>query len=224
MVATASLLNLHLWLPRDVRLLVHTHLNILDRALVLCAHGMKWMWLLRKGGKPNNYEIMLLRTLNVKQKHYFSYARIGALASKRQLEWLRNNNHFPLNELSLHAAAIADNVDSVVWLVSLMRTRSLITRIGNTPLLLGMGILGANKTLRAYITTHDQIDPSMLYQFIQYKLTTSLHVVIDVMNARGEKLTHDVYCACIAYADFYGPQTFDIVKQLPHADTTAFAT
>lgn len=216
MVATASLLNLHRWLPRDVRLLVFNYLNILDRALVLCAHGLKWMWLLRNGEELNNYEFMLLRTLNVKQKHYFSYARIGALASKRQLEWLHNNNHFPLNELSLHAAAIADNVDNAVWFISHLRTRSLLTRIGHTPILLGMGMLGANKTLHALITTYDQIDPSMLYQFILYKLTASLQVVIDVMNARSEKLTHNVYCACCAYADFYGPQTFDIVKQLPH--------
>lgn len=109
-LATASLLNLHTWAPRDIRRLIMQYMNPLDRAFILCAHGLKWMYILARG-TPVPW---MMFYGNVKRKHMCKHDMIGRYASLAQLQWLCENG-FKLSDIVLQQIVIRDDVALWQW-------------------------------------------------------------------------------------------------------------
>jgi hypothetical protein len=138
-----SLLNMHTWAPRDIRKLIITYLDTMSRAMVLAAHGLRWMWLIQNAcaGYESTWSINWMpdqmlpslhdcRTNKGVRKHKYMIKH----ASLEQLEWLCSENAFvPSRDMVGYACLHSTN--TAQWLCIQTKTNWDDITINNTHML-----------------------------------------------------------------------------------------
>jgi hypothetical protein len=122
-----SLLCMHTWAPRDIRKLIITYLDTMSRAMVLCAHNMRWMWLIQNASDidsqwdlrwmPDEMPPSPYMTNKGVRKHKYMIEH----ASLEQLEWLQSEHAFVPSRDMIGYACIY-NTTTAQWLCTQTKT------------------------------------------------------------------------------------------------------